>query len=164
METLLPQETTTKLQIPISHFKGHTDIDSVILRSLQNNLEGKCDNYGYIMKDTISLLNKSAGKILTIDRSSKIEYDVTYGFKSILPSPGDSYTCKIDSISKMGIIAYVKESDSLKESPLIIIVPQPFLDEDSSGSYEVGDTIQVVVVDSRIKYKNTQIQVVRKIG
>lgn len=162
MNTSVIQEASTHIQIPISELHtGHTDIDGNLLARMQSELEGKCDNYGYILPDSVGITHKSAGKLLSVNRCSKVDYEIHYTFQSLRPSPRDTYTCVIDSRSKMGLIAYLQEYNSLSESPILFIIPQPFL-QGKEESYTIGNTIQVEVIESRIKYKNTQIQAVCK--
>ena len=161
MNTSVTQESHKHIQIPISELNAkHKDINGNLLQRLQSELEGKCDNYGYIIPGSVSISQKSAGKLLSVNACSMVDYEVHYTFQSIRPCPGDTYTCKIDSRSKMGMIAYLHESPSLSESPILFIIPQPFLGDTDDPL--VGNTIQVEVVESRIKYKNTQIQAVCK--
>ena len=85
---------------------------------------------------------------------------------SILPCKGDIYEAIVDSITKMGIISYLKlesqKLNSVKESPVLIIVPQIYLDKDLDN-YSKGQKIKVEVLDKRVKYRAKQIQVVGKI-
>jgi hypothetical protein len=162
---LITQENEKTIHILMSRFRGG-DIDKIILKHLRGNLEGMCDNFGYIQKNSISLISNNIGKIGTVDGKSVIEYKVRYSFRSLYPSNGDEYQCVIDSITKMGLIGYLKGVSSLSESPLIIIIPQKFTDsEGQSGmdAFTVGDVVSIEVVNSRVKFKNRQIQVVGKI-
>ena len=85
---------------------------------------------------------------------------------SIYPCKGDIYEAVVDSITKMGLISYLKlESDkfnSVKESPVLIIVPQMYLDKDLD-SYVKNQKIKIEVLDKRVKYRAKQIKVVGKI-
>jgi DNA-directed RNA polymerase subunit E'/Rpb7 len=162
MDSLVTQTATKHLQIPISEINAtHKDVDETLLSRLQDELEGTCDNYGYVIPQSVEIIHKSAGRILSINACSKIDYEIRYTFRSLRPSPGDTYTCVVDTRSKMGIIAYVEGYPSLADSPILFIIPQPML-QDLEISYDIGDSIQVQVIESRIKYKNKQIQVVCK--
>ena len=89
--------------------------------------------------------------------------------KTIYPSKQDEYECIIDSISKMGIISYLdynteEEKTNIKNSPLLIIIPLEYIKGDKKiTDYYINDKIVVSVLDSRIKYKSKQIQVVAEI-
>ena len=161
-EYLITQENEKSVHIPMVSMRGG-DVSSIVAKYMKRSLEGICDNFGYIEPGSVQLISKNLGKILTVDGQSMVEYKVTYKFKSLYPSPGDVYVCVIESITKMGLICYLKGADSLDASPLIVIVPQVFLGENSLSSFSEGDTCKVEVMESRIKYKNRQIQSVAKI-
>lgn len=161
-EYLITQEHEKSVHIPMSSMKGG-DITSVVSSYIQRSLEGICDNFGYIQPGSVQLVSKNLGKILTVDGHSMVEYNVKYQFESLYPSPGDIYQCVIESITKMGLVCYLKGTDSLEASPLIVIVPQVFLGERTLDSFSEGDICTVEMMESRIKYRNRQIQSVAKI-
>ena len=78
--------------------------------------------------------------------------------------------CKIENITKMGILGFLDWSEesqgeqeepvSLKTSPIIFIIPEQFLEDMPDNMKSPGKTIEIVVLDCRIKYRSTQIQVV----
>ena len=156
----------TTIHIPSKDIYRTKDIDGLIKFNLKKQMENVCGKYGYVLEDSISVVKRSIGKIVTHNGVSNIEYNVTYKMNSILPCNGDIYDAIVDSVTKMGIISYLKlESDklnSVKESPILIIVPQLYLDKDLE-SYSKNQKIRVEVLDKRVKYRAKQIQVVGKI-
>ena len=164
------QLLTTSVHIPIQKITKTKNIDGLITYHLKNLFEGVCGKEGYVVKNSIFVVQRSIGKIVTIDSKSKIQYDVTYKLKTIHPSKDDEYECIIDSISKMGIIGYLdynteeEEEINIKNSPLLIIIPLEYIKKDKQiDDYHINDKIVVSVLDSRIKYKSNQIQVVAEI-
>jgi len=163
------QLLTTSVHIPIQKITKTKNIDGLITYHLKNLFEGVCGKEGYVVKNSIFVVQRSIGKIVTIDSKSKIQYDVTYKLKTIYPSKHDEYECIIDSISKMGIISYLdynteEEKTNIKNSPLLIIIPLEYIKGDKNiTDYYINDNIVVSVLDSRIKYKSKQIQVVAEI-
>tara|TARA_Y100000996_G_C22351133_1_gene572832 strand:+ start:200 stop:715 length:516 start_codon:yes stop_codon:yes gene_type:complete len=163
------QLLTTTVHIPIQKITKTKNIDGLITYHLKNLFEGVCGKEGYVVKNSIFVVQRSIGKIVTIDSKSKIQYDVIYKLKTIYPSKQDEYECIIDSISKMGIISYLdynteEEKTNIKNSPLLIIIPLEYIKGDKKiTDYYINDKIVVSVLDSRIKYKSKQIQVVAEI-
>mgnify|MGYP001432196950 FL=1 len=155
-----------KLDIPSKDIYRTKDIDGLIKFSLKKQIENVCGKYGYVLEDSVSIVKRSIGKIVTHNGISNIEYNITYKMDSIYPCKGDIYEAVVDSITKMGLISYLKlESDkfnSVKESPVLIIVPQMYLDKDLD-SYVKNQKIKIEVLDKRVKYRAKQIQVVGKI-
>ena len=65
----------------------------------------------------------------------------------------------------MGLIGYIQkhDSDTLENSPFIIIIPSDyFSNQNDLDNIEIGDTINVTIVNFRTKYMTKQIQVVAK--
>ena len=112
----------------------------------------------------IEIVQRSVGKIETINNESFIKYNINYKNKSIIPTKDDVFECVIDSITKMGIIAYLdyrkEEDSSIKESPLLFIIPKEFLPEGKIDQLKKDSTINVKVLDTRIKFRAEQIQIV----
>jgi len=164
------QMLTTTVHIPIQKITKSRNIDGLITHHLKNLFEGMCGKEGYVVKKSIFVVQRSIGKIVTIDSKSNVQYDVTYKLKTIYPSKQDEYECIIDSISKMGIIGYLdyhtdeEEEINIQNSPLLIIIPLDYIKEgDTLTDYGINDKVTVSVLDLRIKYKAEQIQVVAKI-
>jgi len=162
------ETTTLHLKSPFRR----EDLSSQIESQLKALHEGVCGKYGYVIRDSVKLIDRSMGNILSVDSESYVEYRVSYEMKSIYPCKGDIMECKIDNITKMGALGYLDwsgdsgdsgDSDdpvSLKTSPIIFIIPEKFLDDIPDNMKSQGKTIDIVVLDCRIKYRSTQIQVV----
>lgn len=142
------------------------DIDGLIKFHLKKRIENVCGKYGYVLEDSVSIVKRSIGKIVTHNGDSKVEFNITYKMETISPCNGDIYEVIIDNVTKMGIISYLnfddKKLNSVKESPVLVIIPQIYLDEDLS-IYTKNKKVQIEVLDKRIKYRAKQIQVIGKI-
>ena len=160
------ENTTLHLKIPVKQ----EELDVQIENQLKSSHEGLCGKYGFVIKDSVELIHRSLGRILTVDSESFIEYKVTYKTQSIYPCKDDVMECKIDNITKMGILGFLDWSQdadngsedpvTLKTSPIIFIIPEQFLEDIPDNMKSPGKTIEIVVLDCRIKYRSTQIQVV----
>lgn len=138
------------------------DINKLILDGIKRKYEGVCNKDGFILRDSIELLERSIGQIKTINNESLINYNITYKADIISPCEGDKYDCYVETINKLGIIAYLKlnDSDTMKESPFIIIVPKEYVDEENFEKIKLNDKIKVLVKSYRIKYKTEHIQII----
>ena len=142
------------------------DIDNTIKYKLKENIEGKCHEDGYIIKDSIHIVKRNMGKIVTNNNKSEIKYLITYKAKVISPSENDELSIYVNNINKMGVIGYIKldEGDTSEESPLIVMIPKEYF-SDSSRNFDdltIGQQFDVSVVGSRIKYHSKNIQVIAK--
>jgi hypothetical protein len=139
------------------------NIDATIVNHLRKLYGDVCGKNGFTIGDSIQLIERSLGKLVTIDSQSCVEYHVTYEMDAIFPTPEDTYDCIVDSHTKMGLIAYLDHSlgddpPALKDSPILFIIPVDF----GGTGKSKGDKIKVQVLDSRIKFQARQIQSVAK--
>ena len=142
------------------------DINNIIKYKLKENIEGKCHEDGYIIKESVSIIRRNIGSIVTNDGKSEIKYLITYKAKIISPSENDEIRIYINNINKMGIIGYIKlnEGDTSEESPLVVMIPREYFEGSSKNIHDltIGQTLDVVVIGSRIKYHSENIQVIAK--
>lgn len=160
------QLLTTNLFVNASQV--NKNIDNVIKDNLKEQLEGLCYEDGYIVKDSVKIIKKSMGKIVVNDNVSSVSYSISYKAKIISPSNGDIIEAYVANVNKMGIVGYIKlsESDTSEESPMVIMVPKDYFDQ-SIYNFEdinVGQKLNVVVIGSRIKYRSEKIQVIAKLN
>ena len=164
MSVVNEQLLTTKLTIPSSQIQKNIDI--VVRDKLQSLVEGVCYEEGFILKGSCKVIKRSPGKIVSHNNQAGIQYTITYLAKIISPSPGDIYQVYIDNVNKMGAIAYirVKSTDTLDESPLIIIIPKKYFEGTRWNLEDLtkNQVITVEVVGERIRYQSKKIQVVAK--
>jgi|TARA_B110000902_G_C13902600_1_gene434982 DNA-directed RNA polymerase subunit E'/Rpb7 len=138
------------------------DINGLINIKLKEKLEGKCINIGFIINNSILIINRSKyGKCVG---DNKIKYIVNYKTKVVSPVIGSIIACHVKNITKAGVVAYIKLSDYgdydtniFTESPLVILIPLNRFDDKSINS---GDKIDIEITAMRIKYKNQTIQII----
>ena len=159
------QLLTTNLFVNASQV--NKNIDNVIKDNLKEQLEGLCYEDGYIVKDSVKIVNKSMGKIVVNDNVSSVSYSIRYKAEIISPSEGDIIESYVSNINKMGVVSYIKlsEGDSSEDSPIVIMVPKDYFDSSiyNFDDINVGQQLNVVVVGSRIKYRSEKIQIIAKL-
>ena len=163
MSYINKQILSTKLNIKSNEL--NKDINGLILHKLKQKYENICTENGFIIKDSINLINRELGKIITIDNINYISYLVKYNAEIIYPSEGDIIDVTVDRVNKMGIISYLDNPDkNLEGSPLIIIIPQEYFDESTKdiNSITKNQKLNVEILSTRIKYGNSKIQIVGK--
>jgi DNA-directed RNA polymerase subunit E'/Rpb7 len=148
------------------------DIDNIILNKLKNKYEGLCKDDSYILKNSISILKRSLGRIETNDNINYIKYDVSYKCNVISPKNGDKIDCYVNNINKMGIIAYIRIDDeyrtsdnNFENSPLIIIIPNDIINQENIklNDINIEQKLKIEILGTRIKFRNEKIQIVGKI-
>tara|TARA_B100000902_G_scaffold318756_1_gene310752 strand:+ start:2030 stop:2545 length:516 start_codon:yes stop_codon:yes gene_type:complete len=159
---------TEKIQIHFDEINTK-DINTKIYTLLKNKIENKCYKSGYIIQNSIKIINKTLGKIVNYDSTSMIEYNIRFSVKIIKPTIDDIIECYISEKNKLGILAYIKYKDIIEngknngigESPLLIIIPMETIDD--IDKYDTNMKIKVVVKATRIKFDANKIQVIGNI-
>mgnify|MGYP001368175575 CR=1 FL=1 len=139
------------------------NIDNIILLRLKQKYEGLCYENGIIIKDTIELIQRNMGKILTYNNKSIVKYNIKYKAKIISPTEGEEISIYVNNINKMGIIGYIKIKEyninDNESSPLIIIVPLEYIQCDIND-IKIEQKIKVIILGKRIKINSEKIQIV----
>ena len=90
-----------------------------ILKKLQNKYEGKCIKEGYIKKDSIKILKRSAGKMVSSHFNGNVIFHIEYLVELCNPLEGASIECIVINSNKMGVLAEIIGVD---DSPLNILL------------------------------------------
>jgi len=139
------------------------DLNRLILHKLKEKYENVCTEHGFIIPNSIDLINRKLGKINTINNVSYISYIVRYSADIIYPSEGDKLNIKVDRVNKMGVLGYIElDNNDFESSPLIVIVPNEYFTEETRdiNSITKNQTINVTIIGCRIKYGNKKIQII----
>ena len=143
------------------------NLDQKVYNKLLEKVDNKCYKNGYILKNSIKMINKSLCKLENLDSENKLVCKTNFSVDIIQPGVEDIIECYIDNINKMGIIAYIKLKDiiedykggnTLNDSPLIIIIPLQLIE--NIDTMNIGKKIKVKVNATRIKFNANQIQIV----
>ena len=156
------QLLTTSINLSSNKIKG--DINKLIVYTLKKRYEGVCNKDGYIQKGSLQIVNRSIGSVKTINNTSYIVYEITYKANIYSPVKGTNLDITINSITKMGIIGFLKDDDddTIDNSPFIVIVPREYFKDDNVDGFEVNSGLKVQIEESRIKYMSKNIQIVAK--
>ena len=157
---------TTSIQLNSKECSKCKSIDGLIIYKLKKENENLCNKHGYVLENSLKVLNRSIGKIVTHDNISMIEYNITMKLCVIYPCEKDIFTMKIDNITKMGVIGYLhnnNEKYNIENFHILFIIPIQYI-EGETNMFKKEMKIDIEVLQSRIKYKSKQIQVVCKLA
>lgn len=156
------QLLTTSINVEIKNIQG--DINQILYKLLKKKYEGVCNKDGYVENDSLQIVNRSIGEVKTINNTSYIVYNITYKANIYSPVKETKLDICVNSITKMGIVGYLKdkEDETIESSPFIVIVPREYFNEGDIDSISVNDKLKVEIIDSRIKYMSKNIQIVAK--
>ena len=126
-EYISSQLLTTSINVDMKNIKG--DINELLYKLLKKKYEGVCNKDGYIQKGSLQIVNRSIGSVKTINNTSYIVYEITYKANIYSPVKGTKLDITINSITKMGIIGFLKDNDddTIENSPFIVIVLENIL-------------------------------------
>lgn len=161
-EYISSQLLTTSINVDMKNING--DINEILYKLLKKKYEGVCNKDGYIQNGSLQIVNRSIGSVKTINNTSYIVYDITYKANIYSPVKGTKLKITINSITKLGIIGFLKDNvdDTIDTSPFIVIVPREYFKDDNVDGYEINSELNVKIEDSRIKYMSKNIQIVAK--
>lgn len=132
------------------------DINDNILKIVKKEYEGKCIEEGYVKPDSCQVTRRSLLKLVPNILSGAMYSDVRIKADICLPVKGNVFSCKIEKINKMGLMA--------EEGPLSIVIPRSFhKDKDVFKDMELGDTIQVEVIASRFDINWEHVDVIAQL-
>ncbi len=156
------QLLTTSINVEIKNIKG--DINQILYKLLKKKYEGVCNKDGYVQNNSLQIVNRSIGEVKTINNTSYIVYNITYNANIYSPVKETKLDICVNSITKMGIVGYLKdkEEDTIETSPFIVIVPREYFNQGDIDSISVNDKLKIEIIDSRIKYMSKNIQIVAK--
>lgn len=128
-----------------------------IRQRLIGEYEGKCIGDGYVIVDTLEILNRSS--ITFPQEALQLHYTVTVEFEYVVcnPNPGVRLNCVGVSKSKIGIVA--KLSSPL--SPLIILIPNDLCDTKACDSDKTDFIVEVI--GKKFEQNDKKITVIAKL-
>jgi|TARA_B110000977_G_scaffold145983_1_gene185168 DNA-directed RNA polymerase subunit E'/Rpb7 len=149
-ETIHPNELTS-----IDSQDYDNCINSILLDKIKNKIGNRCNQHGYVDRDTISLVTRSAGSINTTHFNGDMYFDVIVQANICYPTEGNTITCKVIGTNKIGIFAV--------NNPVQVIVATAHHDDISIfDGINKEDTIQVEIINFKFKLNSDNIQVIGK--
>jgi DNA-directed RNA polymerase subunit E'/Rpb7 len=159
MDTLFTK-TSIKKSLALEAKHINNKLDDHILSKIKNNYEGRCLKYGYIKPNSIHIIKRSIGNVLTSHLNGSILYNVEFSADICNPLEGSIIEVQVKNKNKMGVLAGIIDEDN---SPLNILLarqhhinhlPNEFM------ALNVDDTISVKVIGKRFEYGHNQISII----
>jgi DNA-directed RNA polymerase subunit E'/Rpb7 len=142
--------------VVIEGSKLNKNINDTILRILKNNIEDKCLDKGFVKKDSVNIIKRSAGIFSGSLFNGSVKFNVVFSCELCHPNKGDILKCKVLRVNELGVRGLV--------GPIKVTVAKQFQDNKSIfKDIKEGDMIEVVVLDKKFDLNNKFIQVAAKI-
>ena len=97
-----------------SEISDNTDINSILIEKIKNDIGDKCQQNGFIKKDSIKILDRSIGKIISSHFNGDIVYNLKLEAMVCNPLEGSIINCEVIGINKVGIMC--------KKTPILIVL------------------------------------------
>ena len=133
------------------------DLDINLKKILTNKVEGKCINEGYVLKDSVDILDRSIGLLNNNQFDGHITFNLKVGLK-ICNIPNETVIeCSVKKKNKLGILAEL--------GPLLIIVPlELHTNKNIFKEININDKINVYVVGKTFKLNSKNISIYGKLN
>ena len=145
---------TRKVLLPFTTIGAN--ISEILTKALQRDYEGKCTLEGYIKKNSIRLINYSAGTIQT----DKLVFHVLFECLISNPVEGFGFRVIVRNVTKAGIRA----TTDTEESPVVVFLAREHHvmreDSDIFAALKMDDEISVRVIGSRFELNDPYISVI----
>jgi len=136
----------------------NNNLSEYILKRLKDNFEGKCLKFGYIKPNSIKIIKRSIGSVLSSHFNGNILYNIEFSVDVCNPLEGTIIDVLVKNINKMGILCEVSEEEN---SPLtILLARQHHINNESYLNLKDGDLIQIKIIGKRFEYGDNQISVI----
>lgn len=120
------------------------DIKSALGANLKKDMEGIFIKEGYVVPDSLRVMDMSAGSVISESLSGDLQYTVMIEADVLRAKPGDVLKGKIEDKNKFGIHIVIEPLD-------IILGYVHHKDADSLREKEVGDELEIVIAASRFQ-------------
>ena len=136
----------------------NNNIDVTLLNKLKEEIEGKCISEGYVMPNTLSIINRSLGNVLVSHFNGTIIYNINYSVKVCNPLEGNIIEATVINANKMGVMAHSGDGNSL---PLnILLAKQHHIDNEVFETLKDGNKILIKVLGKRFDSGEDQISII----
>ena len=138
-----------------SELNKYNDIEDTLLKKVRSKYGNKCNNDGYINKNSIQIISRTMGNIKSIYFTGDIHYKLKLEAKINIPSIGDRIKCQVKGKNSAGILC-------VKGPFHIILSPNTPENESIYDKIELEDNITIEILRFRVMYRQEHIKVLAK--
>ena len=150
------QKITIERNIIIDSKFINKNLNENILNALKNEIEEKCIGEGYIQKDSVKILQRSIGSVLTNSFKANVSYHVNASVNVCNPPKDSILKTKVVGMNKSGILCI--------NEPLNILVIKNLMKKDEFNNINIGDIISVKVKDKKFNLYDKTIKIIAEIN
>lgn len=155
-QELLTRETLTSSELAnMSDLEQVDNVNAILLKKIRAKLGNKCNENGFVDRDSINIISRSIGKINSSHYNGDIVYNMSLEANVCIPVQGTKLKCKVIGKNKIGVYA-------LSEPIHIILASVHHEDTSGFSDLEKDDTILVEVINFSFKLNSDNIRVIGK--
>jgi len=139
------------------------DFDSIIYDKVRNTLENCCSKHGYIKKDTIKIIKRSAGYFKESHLNGNIAYDLSCIAEICNPAQDSIIKCEIIAKNNLGLTAIGMYEEMAILEVCIPKITSRIQSEVNIDSIKIGDHVNVKVCGKKFTLYDNMISIVGKI-
>ena len=127
---------------------GTETINTIILEQVSKNLEGRCNQHGYVIQGSLEILSRSMGQLEHGRYTGNVVFHVHLQGRVYNPVNGTRITGNIDKKNKMGL--YIIHNDAIR-----VLVPRDLhIGNKVFEELEPGQEITVEIRKSRFQVQD----------
>jgi hypothetical protein len=128
------------------------NINSLLEDKIKERIGNKCHKEGYIKKDSIKIVERTLGQIISSHFNGDIVYNIKVSIEICKPVQGDEIICSIVGKNPAGIVA-------TKDILFIALSKLHHTDTNIFDTLHENDTIKIKVICSQYEYNDESIQI-----
>ena len=145
--------STIQVKVSLNAQEMTKDIDAVLTRKIKSIVGDKCYKQGYIKKESVRIIKRSLGSIVSSHFSGNLIYNVVAEVSICSLHVNDIVECQVIGKNKMGILA--------RNGPLIVALSKLHHETvEEFEKVEKNDSIKVQVLCSKFELHDVEISVV----
>jgi hypothetical protein len=152
--------TTTIILLPV---ELNNDFDKTIMTKIKNTLENSCSKHGYIKKDSIKIIKRSAGYIKEAHLNGNIAYDLSCIAEICNPVQDSIIKCVVKAKNNLGLRAIGMYEDMAILEVIIPRITSGIQSEINIDDVNIGDNVNVLVCGKKFTLYDKMISIVGKI-
>jgi len=147
---LIPQELTR-------------DFDKTIIDKVRSTLENCCSKHGYIKKDTIKIIKRSAGYFKEAHLNGNIAYDISCIAEICNPSQDSIIKCEVKAKNNLGLRAIGMYDNMAILEVIIPKITSGIQSDVNIDNINIGDIVNVKVCGKKFTLYDKMISIIGKI-
>jgi hypothetical protein len=139
------------------------DFDKTIINKVKTTLENCCSKHGYIKKDTIKIIKRSAGYFKESHLNGNIAFDISCIAEICNPSQDSIIKCEVKAKNNLGLRAIGMYEDMAILEVIIPKITSGIQSDVNIDNINIGDIVNVQVCGKKFTLYDKMISIIGKI-